>query len=81
MGQAGTAADPDRHRADNLHCVQVVRRHLPETIDIAEVLGSLHWRGLAAGDPDMQRRFAAEIGRRLGQPDYQPQITGDAIAH
>ncbi|WP_063047730.1 hypothetical protein [Nocardia pseudovaccinii] len=53
----------------------------PETVDIAEVLGSLHWRGLAAGDPDMQRRFAAEIGRRLGRPDYQPQITGDAIAH
>jgi hypothetical protein len=42
---------------------------------------SLHWRRLAAGDPDGQRRFAAEIGRRLGQPDYQPKVTRDPIAH
>jgi hypothetical protein len=40
-----------------------------------------YWRRLAAGDPDGQRRFAAEIGRRLGQPDYQPKITQDPIAH
>lgn len=29
----------------------------------------------------MQRRFAAAIGPRLGQPGYRPQIVNDAIAH
>jgi hypothetical protein len=34
-----------------------------------------------AGGPDGQLRFAAEIGRRLGDPDYRPLITNDPIAH
>ncbi|MEV5839996.1 hypothetical protein [Nocardia sp. NPDC052112] len=29
----------------------------------------------------MQQRFAAEIGRRLGQPGYRPQVVHDPIAH
>lgn len=29
----------------------------------------------------MQRRLCGEIGRRLGQPDYQPHVVDDAIAH
>src|SRR2546430_8370735 len=39
------------------------------------------WRRLAAGGPDHQRRFTAEIGRRLGEPDYRPRVTEDPIAH
>ena len=45
------------------------------------MIGTLHWRRLAAGDPDVQRRFATAIGRRLGQPDYRPGIVNDPIAH
>ena len=36
---------------------------------------------MAAGDPAMQQRFVAEIGRRLGQPGYRPQVVHDSIAH
>jgi hypothetical protein len=53
----------------------------PEAVKIAALIGSLHWRRLAAGGPDHQRRFAAEIGRRLGEPDYRPRVTQDPIAH
>jgi hypothetical protein len=53
----------------------------PEAVDIAALIGALHWRRLAAGDPDMQQQFAAEIGRRLGDPDYRPHVVHDAIAH
>ena len=53
----------------------------PEAVSIAEMIGTLHWRRLAAGDPDAQRRFATAIGRRLGQPDYRPGIVNDPIAH
>jgi hypothetical protein len=46
------------------------------------LVGSIHWRRrLAAGGPDGQRRFVAEIGRRLGQRDYRPKVTKDPIAH
>jgi hypothetical protein len=53
----------------------------PEAVKIAALVGSLHWRRQAAGGPDGQRRFAAEIGRRLGQPDYRPKVSKDSIAH
>lgn len=53
----------------------------PEAVGIAEVIGSLHWRRLAAGDPQAQRWFAAEIGRRLGEPGYTPARHNDPIAH
>lgn len=53
----------------------------PEAVKIGALIGSLHWRRLAAGDPDDQLRFAAEIGRRLGQPDYRPLIGHDPISH
>lgn len=53
----------------------------PEAVDLAEVIGTLHWRRQAAGGPDQQRQFSAEIGRRLGIVDYRPARTGDAIAH
>lgn len=53
----------------------------PEAVAIAELIGTLRWRRLAAGNPDMQQRFAAEIGRRLGDPGYRPQVVHDAIAH
>ncbi|CRK55298.1 hypothetical protein [Alloactinosynnema sp. L-07] len=52
----------------------------PETIAISALIGSLHWRRLAAGKPTDRHRFATEIGRRLGQPDYQPQQSNDPIA-
>ncbi|ONI90889.1 hypothetical protein ALI22I_10630 [Saccharothrix sp. ALI-22-I] len=53
----------------------------PEAVALAEVVGSLRWRRLAAGDPAEQRAFAAEIGRRLGLRDYYPTLTKDPIAH
>ena len=52
----------------------------PEAVKVAALIGSLHWRRLAAGGPDEQRRFAAEIGRRLGNPEYQPRVTQDPVA-
>lgn len=53
----------------------------PEAVDLAQAIASPSWRGLVAGDAGQQRRFLAEIGRRLGEPDYQPREHGDAIAH
>jgi hypothetical protein len=53
----------------------------PEAVSIAAPIASQHWRRQAAGGPDGQRRFAAEISRRLGDPDYRPRITHDPIAH
>jgi hypothetical protein len=53
----------------------------PEAVKIAALIGSLHWRRLAAGNPAQQRHFSAEIGRRLGDPDYRPVAFGDPIAH
>jgi hypothetical protein len=53
----------------------------PEAVKVAALIGSLHWRRLAADGPDGQRRFAAEIGRRLGEPHYRPRVTQDPIAH
>ncbi|RLK58434.1 hypothetical protein [Actinokineospora cianjurensis] len=53
----------------------------PEAVTLAELLGSLHWRRLAAGGPGDQAVFAAEIGRRLGDPDYIPLVVQDPIAH
>jgi hypothetical protein len=53
----------------------------PEAVAVAALIGTLRWRRLAAGDPEMQRRFAAEIGARLGDPGYRPRVVHDAIAH
>jgi hypothetical protein len=53
----------------------------PEAVKVAALIGSLHWRRLAAGGPDDQVRFAAEIGRRLADPTYRPRATQDPIAH
>lgn len=53
----------------------------PEAVSLAELIGSLHWRRRAAGDPDDQRAFAADIGRRLGLRDYRPVMSQDPIAH
>jgi hypothetical protein len=53
----------------------------PEAVKLAALIGSLHWRRLAAGDPDGQRRFAAEVARRLREPGYRPQVSKDPIAH
>ncbi|MEU4806591.1 hypothetical protein [Actinosynnema sp. NPDC023587] len=52
----------------------------PEAIALAGLLGTLRWRRLAAGDPDDQRRFTAEIAHVLGLVDYRPARSGDAIA-
>lgn len=53
----------------------------PEAVKLAALIGSLHWRRLAAGDPDGQRRFAAEVARRLREPDYRPKVSKDPVAH
>ncbi|MEU8258656.1 TniQ family protein [Micromonospora inaquosa] len=52
----------------------------PEAVKLAALVGSLHWRRLAAGGPDGQLRFTTEIRRRLGDPYYRPQVTNDPIA-
>jgi TniQ len=53
----------------------------PEAVKLAALIGSLHWRRLAAGDPGGQRRFASEVARRLREPDYRPKVSKDPIAH
>jgi TniQ len=53
----------------------------PEAVKIAALVGSLHWRRLAASDPAGQHRFATEIGRRLGHLDYRPKVLKDPVAH
>lgn len=53
----------------------------PEAIHVASLFASLRWRRLAAGGPDEQRQFTAEIGRRLGLADYGPVRLDDPIAH
>lgn len=53
----------------------------PEAVAIAELVGSLHWRRLAAGDPSDQALFATAIGARLGLRDYRPTALRDPIAH
>lgn len=53
----------------------------PEAVAIAELIGSLHWRRLAAGGPPDQRRFTDEIARRLGLRGYHPTLIKDPIAH
>jgi len=53
----------------------------PEAVKLAALIGSLHWRRLAAGGPDEQRYFAAEVARRLREPGYRPRVSKDPIAH
>jgi hypothetical protein len=53
----------------------------PEAVDIAALIASPGWRRLATGDAHQQQTLIAEIGLRLGRPDYQPPEGGDAIAH
>lgn len=53
----------------------------PEAVTIAELVGTLRWRRLAAGGPDDQRKFTDEIARRLGLRDYFPTMSKDPIAH
>jgi hypothetical protein len=53
----------------------------PEAISIAELIGPLRWRRLAAGDPGEQHQFVVELGRRLGLADYRPTRADDPVAH
>ncbi len=53
----------------------------PEAVKLAALIGSLHWRRLAAGDPGQQRQFTAEVAHRLNDPDYRPRIINDPLAH
>jgi hypothetical protein len=53
----------------------------PEAVALAELIGSLRWRRLAAGGPHDQALFADLIGKRLGWRDYRPSVTKDPIAH
>lgn len=52
----------------------------PEAVDLATVLASPTWRGLAAGDDADLLRFTTEISRRLGAT-YRPRDSRDPIAH
>jgi hypothetical protein len=71
----------DNTETDTFGTSRLFAATYPEAVALAELLGSLHWRRLAAGGPDDQRRFVAEIGRRLGLRDYYPTIVNDSIAH
>jgi hypothetical protein len=53
----------------------------PEAVLLAEVIGSLRWRRLAAGGPDDQARFTAEVAERLNLRDYRPTVLKDPISH
>ena len=53
----------------------------PEAVKLAALIGSLHWRRLAAGDPGPRRRFTAEVAWRRNAPDYRPRIANDPLAH
>lgn len=88
---AGDLYDQWEHRARIL--IPPGREHLtfsaprlfaaiyPEAVNLAVVLGSPTWRRRVAGNAEEQRQFTTEIGRRIGQPHYQPRVTQDAIAH
>ena len=53
----------------------------PEAVNLACLIASPRWRGLAAGETAQRQQFIAEIGQRLGRPGYQPPDLGDAITH
>lgn len=53
----------------------------PDAVNIAELIASPIWRGLAAGDEEQCDLFCAEIGYRIGVPDYQPRDNLDPIGH
>ncbi|MEU3624864.1 hypothetical protein BS329_18105 [Amycolatopsis coloradensis] len=72
---------PPGTETDTFSASRVFAVVYPETVTLAEVIGSLRWRRLAAGGTDGQTLFAAEIGRRLGDPDYRPLAVQDPIAH
>lgn len=71
-----TSAGPGEFSASRLFAAVY-----PEAVNVAALVASPAWRHLAAGDAKQQQRFVAEIGFRLGRPDYQPPEGGDAIAH
>jgi hypothetical protein len=72
---------PAGHVATRFSASRIFAAAYPEAVDLACVIGSPRWRSLATGDAGQRRRFIHEIGRRLGQPGYQPRGDGDAIAH
>lgn len=72
---------PPGTEADTFSSSRLFAATYPEAIAVAELGGSLRWRRLAASGPDDQAAFAAEIGRRIGQPDYRPLPLRDPIAH
>lgn len=58
-----------------------LRRCLPEATDLARIVASPRWRGLATGDTGQQRQFITGIGtaaRTARMPAARP---GEAIAH
>ncbi|MCW2514352.1 MAG: hypothetical protein JWR11_3394 [Mycobacterium sp.] len=72
---------PRSSEASTVSASRLFAATYPEAIELAAILASPAWRALAFGDAATQRRFIAEIGRRLGRPHYQPPDHGDAIAH
>ena len=53
----------------------------PEAVSLAALIASSTWRHRAAGDPDQQRQFTTEAGRRLHHPHYHPAAGDDALSH
>jgi len=72
---------PSGTEGDTFSTSRLFAATYPEAVKIAALVASLHWRRQAAGDPAGQRRFAAEIARRLSHPDYHPKTALDPIAH
>ncbi|EIV92661.1 hypothetical protein [Frankia sp. QA3] len=44
----------------------------PEAVDIAAILTSTNWRQVVTENTHRQQHVAAEIGRRISQPNYYP---------
>ncbi|MEV6844466.1 hypothetical protein [Actinoplanes sp. NPDC051411] len=80
VGYAAERATPTalRQRATP---VKPVEASYSEAVELAALIGSLHWQRLAAGGPSEQRRFAAEVTPRLRESGYRPRVSKDPIAH
>jgi hypothetical protein len=72
---------PPGTEAETFSASRLFATTYPEAVALAELLGPLHWRRLAASGPAEQAAFADAVGKRLGIRDYRPVVEKDPIAH
>jgi hypothetical protein len=72
---------PTGTEAETFSASRLFAATYPEAVSIAELIGSLRWRRLAAGGPSDQALFSLEIGRRLGLHYYRPTVLKDPVSH